>query len=521
MAISLLLDIAQSLDEDRLAVGRREEGITTTRLARLAAGGATVIGEYGAATLVFVGVNSPAFPTALFAGSAAGVPVAPLNYRLPGQQLTGLIGRVESPLVVADQAYLAQLDGVSAPVISTDEWMQRCSDAEPADPAFPDDGDPAVLLFTSGTTSEPKCVILRHQNLQSYVLGTIEPGSAQPDEAALVSVPPYHIAGVGTVLTNLFSGRRLLYLPNFAPQDWLALVRDEQITFAMVVPTMLARIVDAMEGTASDLTTLRTIAYGGARMPEPVLERALALLPDVDFVNAYGLTETSSTIAVLGPDDHRAALHSDDPAVRARLASAGRFIPGVEAQIRNLDNIELPAGQKGELWVRGEQVSGEYAGIGSVLDADGWFPTKDAAWIDDEGYLFIGGRTDDVIIRGGENIAPAEIEDVLLRHVDVAEAAVIGVPDEEWGERLAAIVVPGGARTPDVEELRAWVRERLRGSKTPDTIHFRTELPHTDTGKLLRRVLVSEFAGPRISVPATPARHDAQAAGTAEVSATS
>lgn len=505
MAISLLLDIAQSMDGDRLAVGRRNERITTTRLTELAAGGAAVVAEYGVATLVFVGVNSPAFPVTLFAGSAAGVPVAPLNYRLPGAQLAALIERVDAPLVVADPAYLPQLSAVTAPVICTDEWLQRCADTPPADPAFPDDADPAVLLFTSGTTSEPKCVILRHENLQSYVLGTIEPGSSDPDEAALVSVPPYHIAGVGTVLTNLFSGRRLLYLPNFTPEDWLTLVREEGITFAMVVPTMLARIVDALGDDDANLPTLRTIAYGGARMPQPVLERALALLPDVDFVNAYGLTETSSTIAVLGPDDHRAALTSADPAVRARLGSAGRFIPGIEAQIRDALGAVLPPGQKGELWVRGEQVSGEYAGIGSVLDADGWFPTKDAAWMDDEGYLFIGGRTDDVIIRGGENIAPAEIEDVLLRHPEVAEAAVIGVPDEEWGERIAAIIVPSADVKPDVEALRTWVRERLRSSKTPDAIFFRTELPHTDTGKLLRRVLVSEFSAGSSEARATDA----------------
>ncbi len=497
MAISLLLDVAQSMDADRLAVGRRHENLTTAKLAELAAGAATVIADHGAATLVFVGVNSPAFPVALFGASAAGIPVAPLNYRLSAAQLTALIGRLEQPLVVADEAYLGQLSDVTSTVLSTTDWMARCVSAAPADPAFPDDSDPAVLLFTSGTTSEPKCVILRHQNLQSYVLGTVEPASSAPDEAALVSVPPYHVAGVGTVLTNLFSGRRLLYLPNFTPADWLDLVRDEGITFAMVVPTMLARIVDAIGAGPPNLPTLRTIAYGGARMPQPVLERALALLPDVDFVNAYGLTETSSTIAILGPDDHRAALHSDDPAVRARLGSTGRLIPDVEGQIRDDDGKVLAPGAHGELWVRGEQVSGEYTGVGSVLDAEGWFPTRDRGWFDEDGYLFIGGRTDDVIIRGGENIAPAEIEDVLLRHPGVAEVAVIGLPDEEWGERIAAVVVTAGRVQPDPEELRTLVRERLRSSKTPDRVFFRDELPHTDTGKLLRRALVAEFSEPQ------------------------
>jgi acyl-CoA synthetase (AMP-forming)/AMP-acid ligase II len=494
MAISLLLDIAQSIDGDRLAVGRRADQVTVTRLSELAAGGATVLAEAGARTLAFVGVNSPAFPVALFAAAAAGIPIAPLNYRLSGSQLEGLLTRLDEPLVVADEAYVALLADLGHPVLRTDEWLRRCAAAPPAEPTFPDDADPAVLLFTSGTTAEPKCVILRHQNLQSYVLGTIEPGTSAAEEAALVSVPPYHIAGVGTVLTNVFSGRRLLYLPNFAADDWIALVREESVTFTMVVPTMLARIVDAIGDSPADLPHLRTIAYGGSRMPQPVLERALTILPDVDFVNAYGLTETSSTIAILGPEDHKSALASADPAVRARLSSTGRLIPGVEGEIRDVDGSVLTAGEVGELWVRGEQVSGEYAGIGSVLDPNGWVPTRDRAWLDAEGYLFIGGRTDDVIIRGGENISPAEIEDILLRHPAVAEAAVIGIPDEEWGERITAIVVPTVGATTDPEELRAWVRERLRSAKTPDVIVYREELPHTDTGKLLRRVLVAEFS---------------------------
>ena len=182
------------------------------------------------------------------------------------------------------------------------------------------------------------------------------------------------------------------------------------MTHALVVPTMLARIVEYLDGAPADLPALRSLAYGGAPMPVTVLERALAAFGDTDFVNAYGLTETSSTIAVLGPDDHRTALASDDPAVRARLGSAGRLLPSIEADVRD-----------GLLWVRGEQVSGEYAGMDSVLDDEGWFPTGDVAYIDGEGYLFIEGRADDTIIRGGENIAPAEIEDVLLRHAAVAE----------------------------------------------------------------------------------------------------
>jgi acyl-CoA synthetase (AMP-forming)/AMP-acid ligase II len=217
-------------------------------------------------------------------------------------------------------------------------------------------------------------------------------------------------------------------------------------------------------------------------MPVTVLERALAAFPDTDFVNAYGLTETSSTIAVLGPEDHRKALEGDE-AARGRLGSCGRLVPGIEVDIR-----------EGEIWVRGEQVSGEYLGTGSAVDDDGWFPTRDRGWVDDEGYLFIEGRSDDTIIRGGENIAPAEIEDVLLQHPAVAQVAVVGLPDDEWGQRLAAAVVRRSGADVDADALRAFAREHLRSSKTPELIAFRDDLPHTDTGKLLRREVLADLA---------------------------
>ncbi|MGR6998124.1 class I adenylate-forming enzyme family protein [Yinghuangia aomiensis] len=349
------------------------------------------------------------------------------------------------------------------------------------------------MLFTSGTTSRPKGVVLRHDNLVGYVLQTVEFASAADDDAILVSVPPYHVAGVGGVLSNLYAGRRMVHLPDFDAERWLRLVRGEAVTQAMVVPTMLARIVDALDGGEANAPALRGIAYGGARMPATVLAAALAAFPDAGFTNAYGLTETSSTIAVLGPDEHRAAFVSEDPAVRRRLGSAGRFVPGVEGAVRD-----------GELWVRGPQVSGEYLGTGSVLDDDGWFPTRDRAHIDADGYLYIEGRADDTIIRGGENIAPAEIEDVLIHHPAVREVAVVGMPDDQWGQRITAAVVPAAGQTVDAEELRAYVRAQLRGSRTPDDVVVREALPYTPTGKLLRRQLaieLGELPEPGAAVP--------------------
>ncbi|HLH28736.1 MAG TPA: fatty acid--CoA ligase family protein, partial [Acidimicrobiales bacterium] len=364
-----------------------------------------------------------------------------------------------------------------------------------ADPTVPcDPEEPCVLLYTSGTTSAPKAAVLRHRHLMSYLLGTVEFGSAGEEEAALVTVPPYHVAGVANLLSNVYAGRRIVYLDQFDAGTWLETVRREGVTQAMVVPTMLARIVDHLGGAAQAGTpTLRTISYGGAPMPAGVLRRAMALFPDVGFVNAYGLTETSSTIALLGPEDHRAALESDDPAVRDRLQSVGRLLPGVELEVRDEEGRPLPPGRTGLIFLRGEQVSGEYA-HGSAVDDEGWFATRDRGWVDDEGYLFVEGRADDTIIRGGENIAPAEIEEVLMACDGVADAAVVGLPDEEWGQRLAAVVVPRSGASLDPDLLRDEVRRRLRSSKTPDTIEFWPELPRTDTGKLLRRIVVERLA---------------------------
>jgi acyl-CoA synthetase (AMP-forming)/AMP-acid ligase II len=256
---------------------------------------------------------------------------------------------------------------------------------------------------------------------------------------------------------------------------------------------MLARIVAAPGDTS--VPTLRNLAYGGAPMPARIIQTALEMWPDVGFVNAYGLTETSSTVAVLGPDDHREALASDDPAVRARLGSTGRVLPSVELEIRDPFDEVLPAGEVGRICVRGDQVSAEYAGIGRAVDERGFFDTRDKGYLDDTGYLFIGGRVDDTIIRGGENIAPAEIEDVILAHEHVEDCAVVGVPDDEWGQRIEAAVVAREGCSIDAEALREYIRGHLRGSKTPDRIHVISELPRTETGKLIRRHVVTAIAG--------------------------
>ena len=491
--IGMILEMAASAG-DRPAVVAGGQSVSAAGLLELATAAAERFSQYPA--VLYLGTSHLAYPVALFGAAAAGVPFIPLNYRLGDEQLSGLLDRSPGALVLRQQDLDALADGVTT-ATPLGSVVPGTPTAQSLALAGTEDDPVAVVLYTSGTTSAPKAALLRHRHLLAYVWNTVEFGSADASDAALVGVPPYHVAGLANVLTNLYAGRRLVYLAAFDPNAWLATVRSEQVSHALLVPTMLARVVAELNasGTAdAAVPTLRSLAYGGARMPRPVLEEALRLFPTAGFVNAYGLTETASSIAVLGPDDHRAAIASEDPAVRERLGSVGRAVPGVEFEVRDPGGQVLAADEAGLIFVRGEQISGEYGGH-SALDADGWFPTRDRGRIDADGYVFIEGRDDDTIIRGGENIAPAEIEDVLLAYPGISEAAVMGVPDPEWGQRLVAVVVwAPSAQAADPEQVRQFVRSRLRSSKTPESIVSRSELPKTDTGKLLRRVLQAELA---------------------------
>jgi acyl-CoA synthetase (AMP-forming)/AMP-acid ligase II len=498
MNISLILQMAADAEPERIGLvcdGRRW---SYGSLWRAAQGAATSIAESGCTHVALLDESSEASAIALFGAALAGIPYVPLNYRLADADLAALLKRIDPAYIIGNAERVKRLN----PDGGHKTWSRAAfvTEAERlADSAAPfeeaEDGI-AVQLFTSGTTAAPKAALLRHGNLLPYILGTVEFASASPDEAGLVSVPPYHIAGIAALLSSIYSMRRILMLPAFDPDDWLELAGSERATNAFVVPTMLARIIARMDaGANADLASMQSIAYGGGRMPTELIERALELFPNVGFTNAYGLTETSSTIALLGPEEHRLAQRATAPEVRARLGSVGKPLPTVEIEIRDEDGRVLPAGERGEIYVRGDQVSGEYKER-KALDKDGWFPTRDAGWIDPEGYLFLAGRTDDVIVRGGENMSPGEIEDVLMAHPAVADAAAVGVPSVEWGEAVGiAIVAKPGETLPSDDELRALIKNRLRSSRVPERIARLDALPYNEMGKLLRREVRALFRG--------------------------
>lgn len=499
MNIAMILQMAAEALGERPAISVGRQQLTYRQLYCAACNAAQQFREVQCDSVALLDEGGLVAPVALFGAAIAGKPYVPLNYRLSESEIEALLTRVAPVFLLAGETRAQRLGKVPG-VISQSCQSFIGSVTESSDTGEPDgedSSDIAVQLFTSGTTGQPKAALLRHHHLLAYILGTVDFAAAQPEEAVLVSVPPYHIAGISTLLSSTYAGRRIVLLPSFDPQGWLDLAERERVSNAFVVPTMLARIVELLQGRGvrrAELPGLRALAYGGGKMPLSVIEAALELFPNVDFTNAYGLTETSSTITLLGPEDHRKAQSSEDPAQRRRLTSVGRPLPGIELEIRDSAGRVLGPGQVGEIHVRGEQVAGEYAEKGSLLDDAGWFPTRDAGFLDAQGYLFLEGRADDVIVRGGENISPGEIEHILEEHEAVADAAAVGVPSEQWGEAVAAAVVLRPGHQVDAAELQSRVRERLRSSRVPERIVFVEALPYNEMGKLLRRRVREQLA---------------------------
>jgi acyl-CoA synthetase (AMP-forming)/AMP-acid ligase II len=449
--------------------------------------------------------NSHLYVASYYAAAKAGLTFLPLNYRAKEAEIEYMVNTAGAKVLLVGDRYVDLLARLSPKFSDTrlvalgdgDGKIPRLKDliakAEPDESeAEVEDEDVSVLMYTSGTTSLPKGVMLSFRDFTAYVTANVEMADGSDRGAFLVCAPFYHIAGTTAMMTNLWTGRKMVVMAQFEPRAWLGLMEQEKVTHAFVVPTMMKQLLDEPGFPQAEFSSLTNLAYGGAPMPIAVIRRAIAAFPkNVGFVNAYGQTETTSSLTVLGPDDHRIEGAPDEVEKKLRrLNSIGRPLPDVEIRVRNDDNSFLQAGEVGEIIIRTPRIMKGYAGReDDAALADGWRATGDLGWVDEDGYVFFAGRKDDMIIRGGENIAPAEIETVLMSHPAVDEAAVIGIPSVEWGQTVKAYVVLRAGQRANAQDLIDFCRTRLASFKRPEVIEFIDALPKNALGKILRKEL--------------------------------
>ncbi len=304
------------------------------------------------------------------------------------------------------------------------------------------------------------------------------------------------------MLAATYGGRTLVVMRQFDVKEWLETVQKERITRVMLVPTMLKRVIDDPDLANYDLSNLRVVTYGAAPMPFEVITGAIEAMPWVSFINAFGQTETASTIAALGPEDHiiEGTEEERQKKLKRLATSIGRPLSDVEVRIVDEGGKTLSAGEVGEIMVKGPRITTGYwrdeQRTSQTITSDGWLRTGDMGWIDEEGYIYLSGRADDVIIRGGENISPEEVEDVLHAHPKVEEAAVIGVPNPDWGEEPRAVLVLKQGEQATPEEIMEFCYTKLAGFKRPKSIVFVDSLPRNQMGKVLKKELRAKYGQP-------------------------
>ena len=345
---------------------------------------------------------------------------------------------------------------------------------------------PAGIFYTGGTTGTPKGVVLTHDNLLANAWHTLPSLGWSDDTIFLHAAPMFHLADICCmVAVSVVAGRHVI-LPGFDAESAIGAIDDHGVTTVGLVPTMINALTAALDGRP--LCSLTSMLYGGSPMPEELIIRTRKLLPQVRLWQAYGQTEASPILTLLAPEHHAVS--------EGRGKSAGQPVPGCEIAIHDpVTGAELPRGQSGEIWGRGDNVMTKYWNkpeLTAKTLSDGWLHTGDIGYLDLDGFLYVTGRRDDMIITGGENVFPAEVEDVLYQHAAVAEAAVIGLPDQHWGQRVHAVIMLWPGHQADGEDLAKVCRQRLATYKCPRSFEFRDALPKTGAGKIDRKLLAAE-----------------------------
>ena len=426
--------------------------------------------------------NSTAYMELLFALAKCGAVAAPVNWRLVGREVAQVVGDAQAALLVAGEEFRGLADGVDTRVIGFDELPR----GDGPDPRLDRPGEVVWQLYTSGTTGIPKGAMLTHENLFACMPGiSIEAPEMTEGTRCLVAMPLYHIGGCGWAAAGMYAGATLVVVREIVPADLLRTLVEERVGCGFLVPAVLLFLSQVPGVESADLSALDRLFYGASPITPELLSRCIQLF-GCRFTQVYGLTETTGAITSLRHEDHRDDL----------LLSCGRPNLGVELRVVDPDGADLPSGETGELLVRGAQVMAGYhnreqATAESIVD--GWFHTGDAAAIDAEGFVHIRDRVKDMIVSGGENVYPVEIEAVLAEHPEVADVAVIGVPDVRWGETVKAVVVRRPGSRLDAAALDRFCRSRLAGYKRPTSVDFVESIPRNPTGKVLKRELRAPY----------------------------
>ncbi|MFH1484587.1 MAG: long-chain-fatty-acid--CoA ligase [Chloroflexota bacterium] len=511
------LEISSAICPDRPAIIFEDKKTSFAdlkdRVNRLANGMAK-LGVKKGDRVALVQVNTNQCVETYFAVAKLGALYVPLNFRARANELTYMLNTAEASLLFVGERYIDMVDAMRPELHSVQHYMsldgkqdgylfyEDVIASNPADDVFTEiaDEDTTILMYTAGTTGFPKGVMLSHNSFSIYVMDNVTPADPELEERNILTVPLYHVAGIQAMMAAIYGGRTLIMERQFDPKEWMQLVEKEKANRAMMVPTMLKQLMDHPDFGKHDLSSLRVITYGAAPMPLEVIKKALQIFRNTRFINAFGQTETASTITMLAPEDHVIEGTEEEKEKKLkRLASIGKPMPDVEMKVVDENGAEVPPGEVGEIVARGPRVmSGYWRDPDKTAKTmkSGWIYTGDMGYKDEDGYFFLAGRATDMIIRGGENISPEEVEAVLQSNPKIDEAAVIGVPDPDWGEKVMAVVVLKKGEKATAQDITEYARARLASYKKPELIEFVNELPRNPMGKVLKRVLRDQF-GPK------------------------
>jgi long-chain acyl-CoA synthetase len=486
--------VAIACDDRELTYAALDE--RSNRLARALRG----LGVREGDRVAYLDRTAPEVIELLFAVSKIGAVIVPMNWRLASPELARVLADSKAPMLIAGDAFADVAGDLlerhrSAELVRVGEDYERLLSSEaPVDPGHRGvSSDVIVQMYTSGTTGIPKGVLTTHRNLAAAA-ETSPRWEFDDASVSLTPLPMFHIGGIGWAFVGLWNGATTILVRAFDPRAVLDTVELRGVTNAVFVPTMLQMLCAVEGATGRDFSALRSIAYGASPITTSVLKDALRTFR-CSLFGIYGLTETTGAITQLDPADH----DPDGPRERL-LRSAGRPYPWAELRIVDpARGVVLGPREVGEVWLRAPNVTPGYFNrpeeTAAALSSDGWLRTGDGGYVDEDGYLFLTDRIKDMIVSGGENVYPVEVEEALAQHPDVLEVAVIGLPDERWGETVCALIVRPAGSEVGSHELLAFARERLAGYKLPRAFEFVESLPRTPTGKVLKRELRAKFGG--------------------------